>query len=229
MPGINTGPKSDLTLSVNRARGLGFHAAKEYTWAGKPSAGNAGAQIIVTDVGVNSWARFRDDGAVWRLLQPTDLAVSLTASAGTTGTAEQILKQWTAPAGLLASLRYLQIKCLWTDNGTTASDNVSMRVRCGPLGTTADPAIIANTTTFVATNRSWPTITSFFAPTNTVLRALAAPGLVTEFSGTVSTLVSPVDIAVSDVTASAMIFSLSAQMAIGTDAPTLQHLIITGH
>jgi len=200
-----------------------------YTWAVRPDATLAAANSrwLCTDWRCEFIRNAAGTG--WELMGPAHLLLDLAAPVtGSLSASEQILKQYTIPAGLLASLRYFSVNALWSAAGTT--DTATVRLKLGLTGTTADNQIMSSGN-MTAANGVFATESMFFASSATQLRLLTGSNA-TGFGASASSISSfspPQNIGISDSGANALILSATAQMAGATDAPTLSHLIIVGY
>lgn len=199
-------------------------AAPAYTWAAKPSAvGRAGAQIRITDVGAGNPATgegtvFISNGTRWKPLnKETVLDAVDTANAGAAVATEQQLNASHAliPAGVIGDYDRLQLQISLTKNG--AIDAATLRIRFGPLGTTADPVIA--TIAIAAANQSFGAVMAF--------KRLSATSLEQEGNGDAnftgaSATAAPAAVAVSSMDSNGLYLSITAQMGTGVEIPTLR-------
>lgn len=159
----------------------------------------------------------------WRLNGPQDLMVDLAPSEGVTGTAEQVLKTYALPAGLLPSLRYMRTYCNFAKSGTTDAVPQS-RLRMGSAGSTSDKLIVSSSS-FGASSRQYSLESYGFAASASQWRIIhnGSTGLGV---GSTSANIYPNNISLT--TTAALYLSLSAQMAGSTDTPIAAHVIISG-
>lgn len=199
-------------------------ARAAYTWAGKPAAaGRAGAEIRVSDVGAGNPATgegtvFVSNGTRWKPLnKETVLDAIDTANVGTAVATEQQLNATHAliPAGVIGDYDRLQVQISMAKNGTT--DAATLRLRFGPLGTTADPVIA--TIAIAAANQSFGSVMAF--------KRLSATSLEQEGNGDASftgasATAAPAAVAVSNMDSNGMYLSLTVQMGTGAEITTLR-------
>jgi len=202
-------------------------------WANLPAAAsNSGWTAVVGDpTFFVAPLRMRSDGTKWRLDGWQDLAFNITPLTGAAGTVntEQLQRQWTAPAGLLASLRYFEIKALYYKGST--SDTFAARVRIGAGATPlTDVAVFANTSLITTTSRSASVGTVLTATSATQLRQIAQQNGLGSWQGNQSGVVYPQNFTIPDSDAAATVVSCTFQLTTGTDSSTSgqAHLIITG-
>jgi hypothetical protein len=144
-------------------------------------------------------------------------AIDNLATAGAASATEQILKQVTIPGSVLLAAKSFSIRVLWAKNGVV--DACTCRVKLGPLGTVADPALMTHTN-LGAAQRTVATESIFTAFNATTVRMMTATNTANYFVHT-NSVATPVDVTVSDLSTSNMILTLSIQPAGATDIPTI--------
>lgn len=190
-----------------------------------PTAGvqrRVAAPVIPGGVPYTDWVY---DGTRWRLDRPQDIFVGLTPTVGVAGTSEQILRQWRLPAGLLESLRYMS--CWWLSAKSGTTDAVTLRVRLGAAGSSADASIAGGNTGMSAGTRTYASDLCGFADSPTTWRAMSTlpwGGMIPGASGAVAY---PFDATIPTVN-SGLYLSLCMAMGGGTDVPSIPHVVIRG-
>jgi len=179
------------------------------------------APVIPGGVPHTQWIH---DGSLWRLDGTQDLLVDFTPAVGVTGTAEQFLKSWLLPAGLLASLRYVSIYTVFAKSGTTDAVTLS-RLRVGSAGSASDTTVGASAG-FTAANRQFPLDFQAEFPAATTWRQIGS-GTNGRAVGVATTVPYPSNVTIPS-TAGALYASLTMQMAGTTDVPTVARAIISG-
>lgn len=189
-----------------------------------PSPGRRACVVRPVFSGGIPYTRWIYDGTAWRLDGPQDLLIDSSPSVGAASTAEQILKQTTADAGLLLALRYFIIRTVVAKSGATDAVS-SSRIRFGANGTTSDTPI-SNDTAFSAPNRQRAIEVPLFATSTTMLRHYTNGGG-GGMAWTLTTQAYPTQVPVENML-SATKFSFCAQMAGTTDTPTMVSVFIYG-
>ena len=181
---------------------------QDYTWENKPSVAPLGQVICITDVGENG-SLWRGNGTKWVRLNQIKF-YSLSAPVSLTGSTGVVtLATITIPAGLIGANGKLKIYPLWS---TTNNANIkTLRVLLG--GSTCT------------------TMTSFSVPNNSGLLIIrninsesaqkCSSGLVAGIGSSAGSIASPtVD------TSAATTIAITGQLAVGTDAMTLEDLFV---
>lgn len=152
-----------------------------------------------------------------------EIVTDLTLSQGIASATEQIIKQYTFPAGTLTSVSWFKVNVLWAKTG--AVDATTVRFRFGPLGTVVDPSLTS--TSIAAGSRTNQTSTSYLVSSATELRLIGASSLLGFEGGPSSATTYPSNSAVSSMATNTMILSLTMTPAGATDIPQVPHVIIT--
>lgn len=211
----------ELTALVNSA-GI--------AWASLPAAASWPGMITP----INDFATrplFRSDGTSWRPLAPCDIVVDLpvSPSAGAANTTEQVLRQFTLPAGLLMGCRYFVAKVLVAKSGAAETATIRLRLGSNVTGGLGDQAILTNNSTLAGTARAAAVEASFFASSSTQVRGLArdsAFGVGAFIAGSTTTTY-PTNFSVPDMAANVLTLSVTAQMSVGAETATVAHVILT--
>lgn len=192
------------------------------SWAALPDPSVLAEITIAAPVipGGTPNTKWRSDGTAFRPSGAQDLLVDVVPTIGTTGTTEQILKQWLLPQGLLQALRYMRVYCGSAKSGST--DSASIRARLGILGTVADTQLYSDTG-FVAANRQRGQETWLYGTSTTQVRVMftGSTGL---GIGNSTSVAYPLNISVAN---AELYLSLSLQMSGSVDTPSIPHIIIT--
>lgn len=146
----------------------------------------------------------------------------VTSVSGAANTSEQILKQYLLPVGLLMSTNYIRLALLVGKSGT--SENMTLRIRLGSAGTTADAQLTSITAPSLST-RSNSSEFHFFAANATTVRHLGAAPFAGMLGGN-SLIVPPVNVTVPDMSTTALYLSVTAQMATGVETPAVHHVVL---
>lgn len=205
--------------------------AQAMLWADRPSAlVLAGHQIRFQDVGGGASGTgggnlFFANGSRWKPLNGSCLLDAIdSANSAVANTTEQQLSpnRVAIPAGLLMDFDRLRIFLSSSKNGTT--DTTTLRVRFGPLGTVADPAL-ATITALATTNQSYGTILQFKRLSATTVQKQGAGDPNASYGGPSATAY-PAAVTVSNMDTSVMFLSITSQMTGGTEVTTLQDMTV---
>lgn len=191
-------------------------------WADRPIDVAPGSFATFSDL---NNAVFQWNGAVWQPVGACDVIVDFASVAGTTGVSEQVIKQWTLPAGLLTSARYFEFKVLFTKSGVT--DSATVRLRLGSAGTTSDAQILQSGVLGAALRQAGIAHSRFMA--SATQARLVGAATTSGFQATTSASAFPDNVAVPDANANPLILSATVQMAGSTDTPSVSHLIATAY
>ncbi len=176
-----------------------------FTDVGGGIGGVAGGLILV-------W-----NGSRWRPVGTNALLDAIdTANVGVTGTAEQQLNpnHISAPAGLFVNGDRMRVIVSASKNGT--SDSATLRLRFGPTGTTADQ-LLTTISSLSTSNQSYNDVFEFKRNSATSIQQQGAQ----TFKGA-SASAYPPDVTVANMDVNPMFLSVTAQMANGTEIPTIQ-------
>lgn len=224
--------------AVQLAASHGDVSPGAYTWQALLALGTVmpGTEAIVTDIAANGRVKMYFDGERWRFYGLTTFLVDLTPMTGAAGTvaAEQVQKQWTAPAGLLMSLRWLSICALLYKSAT--SDNYFYGLRAGEGVTPLTDANVrgggAASALITASNRSVPVETILAATSPTSLQVIARQQGSTGWNGAAdgSLGIYPQVNEVPDMTLQPTVFSTTMRLSTGTDSGSsgVAHLMVFG-
>lgn len=220
-----TGFPTDLARIQSSVSGVGIVAGFDALLAiSSPTAGmrfRVAAPVIPGGIPYTQWIH---DGSLWRLDGMQDLLADFTPAVGVTGTAEQFLKSWLLPAGLLASLRYVSIYAVFIKSGTI--DAVTLcRLRVGSTGSASD-TVVGASSGFTAANRQFPLDFQAEFPAATTWRQIGS-GTNGRAVGVATTSPYPSNVTIPS-TAGALYASLTMQMAGTTDVPTVARAIVSG-
>lgn len=196
------------------------------TWANRPtpSASLEGLMMIVTDLNYSQWICL---SSVWRLVSNAQLLFSYATVLGAATTSEQILQQLSIPAGLITSLRRMQVYYLASKSGATDAAT-STQLKLGISGTTADQSVYA-TASWVSTTRQVSGGVNFLARSATSFAfASAAQNAAVDAIAT-ATSAFPITFSVSNMNTNNLILSLTATMAGTSDTPSGQLFSIVGY
>ena len=196
-------------------------------WAARPTPAAALGQILrFTDVGGGNpgpsgglflWS----NGTRYR---PIGGAVALdevdTPNVGLANTLEQQLNpnHVAIPAGLLQDFDRIRLRISASKNGS--SDSATIRLRYGPLGTAAD-ALIATIPAPAVANQSFGVMIDFKRLSNTSWRQLGNADPSQSMLGS-STGAPASAVTVANMDTNAMFLSITMQMTVGSEIPTLQ-------
>lgn len=195
------------------------------TWALRPTAANNSNIIRFTDVGGGTGSLgggnlFFSNGTRWKPVNGTALLDAVdTANVSIANTAEQQLNpnHVVIPAALVGDYDRLRIKMTLTKSG--AVDTATVRLRFGPLGTTADP-VIAATIVLVGANQSYGALIDFKRTAATTLQKLGNGDISSSFSGLLAAVIAA-PVTVSSMTTNPMYLTISSQMTTGTETVSL--------
>lgn len=206
--------------------GADIHVAD---YASLPSATSAlaGRRAITDAPLATGWApylRWVCTGTKWQLDGEQVLLWDTSAVTGVAGTAVQVLKQWTLPAGLLAALRLLKITANYSRSGTT--DNLTARVLLGTAGLFTDQQI-GGSALVTGTARQGVLGFAGYCSAATTWTNFLGGGAYAMSDGSISSAAYPSTTTIASNTG-ALKLSMAASMAASTDLPTCGHMIITG-
>lgn len=197
------------------------------TWATRASYQQLGRAMRFTDVGGGTLAAGGGTVWIWNgtrwkpqngnvLLDAIDTANPAVASA-----AEQQLNPNHAaiPAGVIQQFDRLWLRL--SASKDAAVDTCTLRLRFGPLGTTADP-VLTTITALAGTGVSLGVFEEFKRITATSIQKQGNANSASSFNGA-DTGAFPAAVAVSDMDANIMYFSLTSQLPGGTEIATIQN------
>lgn len=195
-------------------------------WAQRPAAASATDAVIrFRDVGggqagTGGGTFMYSNGVRWKPIGEALLDAIDTPNSAVANTTEQQLNpnHVVIPAGLILDYDRLLINLSFGKAGTT--DSSTLRLRFGPLGTTADP-VIATITALAGTAQSYGADVAFKRMSATTLQKLGNADPSASFINT-SNAAFPAVIAVSSMDSNAMYLSLTSQMTGGTEVATVQ-------
>jgi len=178
-----------------------------------------GTRALVSDIGVEpiylirGTTRWRGDNGQVVKENAADVVIN-TAS-------ETICVQWQAKAGLLGNRAVVRLVIDDADSGTTTT--YTGRVRVGTAGTTGDTQVIANATWMTAVGRAAGTTIDFERRSATLVsqRGGLATGSNSAYMEATSSGARAADVAVSDMDANDVYFSLTMQPNNTTDTLTI--------
>ena len=153
---------------------------------------------------------------------------NLTSVAGVGSLAEQIIKQFTIPMGLLSSLLFFSVSHLATKVGVNAGVT-SLQYRLGTTGTVADASVYST--------GSWSGSTTVqhsggfigYLASSTTLRKMTPTVNITLEAAGGTTAAFPVDVTIPNADANDLILSLTVTCASALDTPSGQRLTIIGY
>lgn len=195
---------------------VGQNTIPSYLWAARPSASQFnGAIIRITDVGGGNPTGgggnyFFSNGTRWKPLNGSIILDAVdTANSSIANTAEQNLNPThdPIPAGVLGDFDRLRLRMSWSKVGTVG--NTTIRVRYGPLGTTADPLLVG-ITDLSGTSISGGYFIDFKRASATTLQKLGNGNTVQSYTGA-SAVAYPAPVVVSSMDANIMFLSISSQ------------------
>lgn len=195
------------------------------TWANRASAVPTG-QARFTDVGAGSPSNgggnfFFYNGTRWKPMSGVICLDAVdTANSAVANTTEQNLNpnHVLIPAGVIGDYDRLRMWVSLSKNNT--ADTSTIRVRFGPLGTTADP-VIATVTSLATTNQSLGMILEFKRLSATTIQKQGNASTDVSFNGA-NAGAYPAAVTVSSMDANGMYVSITSQMTGGTEIVTLQ-------
>lgn len=195
-----------------------------FTWAElQASYPNAGGALAALPAGITAFVSdwnvdFTPNAAkaAWSVCWPTRIVFDTTAQTGDLTGNDQVVKQALLPAAILRSGSKFVTRTAIGKNGTTDAATSSV-LRLGPLGTTADPAMI-NLTTMAAGNRSVATENEFVLNSATQIRWTGAMNNAS-WSGAASSVSNPQAANISNLDSNALWLSLCVDIAGTTNAP----------
>jgi len=219
-------------IGLSGPGGVTSSAIPTYTWANRPTgtAAVTGNIARFSDVGGGSPSTgggnfFFYNGTRWKPMAGSICLDAVdTANAAVANTTEQNLNpnHVLIPAGVIGDYDRLR---LWVSlSKNAASDSSTIRVRFGPLGTTADP-ILATVTTLATTNQSLGFIMEFKRNSATTIQKQGNASTDVSFNGA-SAGTYPAAVTVSDMNANGMYMSITSQMTGGTEVVTLQDFVL---
>lgn len=196
------------------------------TWANRPAAADNSSLVRITDVGggpagTGGGTLMYSNGTRWK---PVNGAVLLdgidTANVGAANTTEQQLNpnHVVIPAGVVGNFDKLRV--MLTVSKSAGVDSATIRLRFGPLGTVADPAI-ATITALAGAQQTFATIMQFRRASATSIQRLGNADSASSYQGA-SAGAYQAAVAVSSMDANPMYMTFSVQMTGGTETPTLQ-------
>jgi hypothetical protein len=197
-----------------------------FLWANRPAAtsSNVGQYIRITDVGGNTGSGggnyFFSNGLRWKPLNGSILLDGIdTANTSVANTTEQNLNpnHIVIPAGVIGDFDRLRIRFTATKSSTV--DTSVIRLRFGPLGTIADPAILT-ISGFSTTNISMGSLIDFKRTSATTIEKLGNGLTNNPYSG-FSTIAFPADVTISSMDANPMFLSITSQMTTGAETVSL--------
>lgn len=143
------------------------------TWAARGAGNFVGEQKRMTDIGPSPGAVMIWNGTYWRLVGKTFLLADTTLVTSPADTAENILKQYTLPAGILRAGTRLSVQALLGRTGVT--DTQTNKLRFGVLGTTSDTTVASSAVLAGGTLRSYAIETLFHVLSATSLTIGGVP------------------------------------------------------
>jgi hypothetical protein len=216
-----------ITTAISGSGPNGSSIPPSYTWATKPNAASyPGAVIRLTDVGGGTGSLgggnlFFSNGTRWKPINGSIVLDSVdTPNAGVADTTEQQLNpnHVVIPAGAIGLYDRILLRGTMSKSGT--SDTATIRVRFGPLGTTADP-VVATIASLATTAQSIGFLQAFKRASATTFQKEGNGSTDTSFSGA-STTAFPAPVAVSNLDTTPMYLSITSQLTAGTEIVTLQ-------
>lgn len=216
-------------VGLSAPGGAGSAAIPLLTWANRASAVSTGLARF-SDVGGGSTGTgggnfFFYNGTRWKPMAGSICLDAVdTANSGVANTTEQNLNpnHVLIPAGVIGDYDRLR---LWVSlSKNAASDSSTIRVRFGPLGTTADP-ILATVTTLATTNQSLGFIMEFKRNSATTIQKQGNASTDLSFVGA-SAGAYPAAVTVSNMDSNGMYMSITSQLTGGTEIVTLQDFVL---
>lgn len=191
------------------------------TWALRPAAANNPNIVRFSDVGggtgnTGGGNLFYSNGVRWKPINGVALLDAVdTANTSIANTAEQQLNpnHIVIPAALVGDYDRLRIKMTLTKSG--AVDTATVRLRFGPLGTTADP-LIAASIVLTGTNQSYGALIDFKRTGATTLQKLGNGDISSSFGGLLAGVIAA-PVTVSSMTSNPMYLTISSQMTTGVE------------
>ena len=181
---------------------------QDYTWANKPSVAPLGQTICITDVGENG-SLWRGNGTKWVRLNPIKI-FSLSAPVVLTGTTTATtLATITIPAGLLGANGKLKIYPLWAITNNANTKTLRLNISGILCSTIVSQSVPNNSGLLIIRN------------INSESAQKCSSGLVAGIGSSAGSIAS---LAI-DTTAATTI-TLTGQLAVGTDAMTLEDLFV---
>jgi hypothetical protein len=232
MPTGYVGPNGQWVTMTDQAAGGGTGLLRPLSavWASRALYQTAGAIVRFTDVGPSESGTgggnfFYWNGARWKPVGSNVLLDAVdTPNTSVANTTEQSLtaNRVAIPAGVIGNFDRVLLRATVSKNNT--ADTCTLRVRFGPLGTVADP-ILATITTLAGANQSFGTPLEFKRLSATSMQKEGNADTSNSFGGANANAF-PAAVAVSDMDANPMFFTLSEQMTTGTETATLQNLTV---
>lgn len=213
-----------IGFNVTGANPSGFAAVP---WASRPaaSAANNGAILRFTDVGGNAGNGggnfFFSTGARWKPMSADIILDAIdTPNTSIANTTEQQLNPThiVIPPSVVQDFDRLRVRMSMSKSSTV--DTATIRLRFGPLGTTADPVLLT-ITTLATTSISVGVLLDFKRSSATTIQKLGNASSDQSYSGA-SAGAFPAAVTVSDMNVNGMFMSITSQMTAGTETVTIQ-------
>jgi hypothetical protein len=196
-------------------------------WANRAQFQSLGRQVRFTDVGPSESGTGGGNLLYWTGVRWKPVGSNLlldaidTPNVAAANAAEQQLNpnHVAANAGLVQDGDRLCI--LLTLSKNNAVETCTVRLRYGPLGTTADP-VLATITTLAGASQSIGVMLEFKRTSATTLQKEGSADTSNSFGGA-SASAFPAAVTVSDMGTNPMFMSVTTQMSVGTEIATLQN------
>lgn len=225
VPDLVADPNGTTAILTPAANQIAVSAAiVQSTWAARGAGTFVGQLKLMTDIGNSPGTLMQWDGTFWKILGRCTAYFDTAQANGTASGTQQVLKQFSAPAGLLRCCRYVQFRALFGKSGATdAFTSASLKV--GTLGTTSDGQLCAASQ--ANTVRSYGLTSSVFFGTTTVTQLGGVSNTNDGFSATSSTSPPHTNLnTISSIDSNPVFFSATAQLGGTTDTPQAWDMMV---
>lgn len=192
-----------------------------FTWATKPTAGVAGRQIRITDVG-NEDTIWVDTGTRWKPANGRAVLAALDTVSSNIANTDTVVFSKQIPAGVLGVGDRLRLRMATSKSGTT--DTLQLSVRIGTAGTTSDTRVWNGSAYLAAANRTGGSDFDIRLESATSVLVLPNSGSTTVSLGhsTVVNAAAAAAVAITDASANALYVVVSIQSSSTNDTVNLR-------